>query len=317
VTEQYDRYVRGNTILAMPQDAGLVRVDEQTSLGVALAVDGNGRYTRLDPYAGAQLALAEAYRNVAATGARPLAVTNCLNFGSPEDPAVMWQFTEAVRGLADACQALGVPVTGGNVSFYNQTADAAIHPTPVVGVLGVHDDVRTRLSIGFRRPGCRLMLLGRSQPELGGSLWAHVAHGHLGGRPPAVDLEAERGLAAVLAGASRRGLLDAAHDLSDGGLAVGLAECCLAGGQGCTVRLPEGPPGGEFALLFGESAARAVVAVRAGAEAEFAALCQDGGVPAGVLGVTGGASLEVTGSFAVPLEELAAAHRATLPGLFG
>jgi phosphoribosylformylglycinamidine synthase II len=312
VTEQYDRYVRGETVLAMPQDAGLIRVDEQTSLGVALAVDGNGRYCRLDPYAGAQLALAEAYRNVAATGARPLAVTNCLNFGAPTDPAVMWQFTEAVRGLADACLALGVPVTGGNVSFYNQTADAAIHPTPIVGVLGVHDDVRRRLSIGFGRAGCGVVLLGRSEAEFGGSLWAHVAHGHLGGRPPAADLDAEGELAAVLIGGAARGLLEAAHDLSDGGLAIALAESCLAGGQGCRVQLP----GEEFTQLFGESAARAVAAVRPGAEAEFAALCQDRGVPATVLGVTGGASLEVTGSFAIPLEELAAAHRGTLPALF-
>ena len=317
VTEQYDRYVRGNTVLAAGQDAGLVRVDEQTSLGVALAIDGNGRYGRLDPYAGAQLALAEAYRNVAATGARPLAVTNCLNFGSPEDPAVMWQFTEAVRGLADACLTLGVPVTGGNVSFYNQTGEAAIHPTPVVGVLGVHDDVRRRLSTGFRRAGCRVVLLGRSEAEFGGSLWAYVAHGHLGGRPPAVDLAAERSLALLLTEASRRGLLEAAHDVSDGGLAVALAECCLAGGQGAVVGFPGRRPGEEFADLFGESAARAVVAVRPGAEAEFAALSETGGVPVTDLGTTGGASLEVTGSFAIPLEELAAAHRGTLPALFG
>ena len=154
VTDQYDRYVRGDTVLAMPEDAGLLRVDEATGLGIALATDGNGRYCRLDPYLGTQLALSEAYRNVAATGARPLAVTNCLNFGSPEDPAVMWQFAEAVRGLADGCAALGVPVTGGNVSFYNQTGTAAIHPTPVVGVLGVHDDVRRRVGIGFPRRTC-------------------------------------------------------------------------------------------------------------------------------------------------------------------
>ena len=149
VTDQYDRYVRGDTVLAMPEDGGLVRVDEATGLGIALATDGNGRYCRLDPYLGTQLALGEAYRNVAVTGARPLAVTNCLNFGSPEDPAVMWQFAEAVRGLADGCAALGVPVTGGNVSFYNQTGTTPIHPTPVIGVLGVHDDVRHRLAIGF------------------------------------------------------------------------------------------------------------------------------------------------------------------------
>jgi phosphoribosylformylglycinamidine synthase subunit PurL len=313
VTEQYDHYVRGETVLAMPQDAGLIRVDEHTSLGVALAVDGNGRYCLLDPYAGAQLALAEAYRNVAATGARPLAVTNCLNFGSPEDPGVMWQFTEAVRGLADACLALGVPVTGGNVSFYNQTADAAIHPTPVVGVLGVHDDVSKRLAIGFGRPDCGVVLLGRGEAEFGGSLWAHVAHQHIGGRPPAVDLDAERDLAAVLAAAAARGLLTAAHDLSDGGLAVALAECCLAGGQGCTVRLPGDP----FGCLFGESAARAVVATVPGAEAEFAALCSSRGVPAAELGVTGGTTLEVVDCCTIPLDELAAAHRGTLPALFG
>src|SRR5258708_24914616 len=145
----------------------------------------------------------------------------------------MWQFTEAVRGLADGCQALGVPVTGGNVSFYNQTAEAAIHPTPVVGVLGVHDDVRRRLSVGFRRPGCRLMLLGRSQAEFGGSLWAHVAHRHLGGRPPAVDPEAERALAEVLGEAPRPGPLEAAHDLSDGGVGVAPARGVPVRGPGC------------------------------------------------------------------------------------
>jgi phosphoribosylformylglycinamidine synthase subunit PurL len=313
VTEQYDRYVRGDTILAMPQDAGVIRVDERTGLGVALATDGNGRFCRLDPYAGTQLALAEAYRNVAATGARPLAVTNCLNFGSPEDPAVMWQFTEAVRGLADGCLALGVPVTGGNVSFYNQTGSAAIHPTPVVGVLGVHDDVRRRVPIGFSHHGASIVLLGSTAEELGGSLWAHVTHGHLGGRPPAVNLAAERDLAAVLVAAAARGLLAAAHDLSDGGLAVALAESCLAGRTGCSVTLPAD----AFTFLFSESAARAVTAVWPDAEAEFAALCGEHGLPATVIGVTGGGVLQVTGSFAIPLDELAAAHRGTLPGLFG
>ncbi len=313
VTEQYDRYVRGNTVLAMPEDAGLLRIDEQTGLGVALATDGNGRYCQLDPYAGTQLALAEAYRNVAATGARPLAVTNCLNFGSPEDPAVMWQFAQATAGLADGCAALGVPVTGGNVSFYNQTGGAAIHPTPVVGVLGVHDDVRRRLSIGFAAAGASIVLLGRTAPELGGSAWAQVAHGHLGGRPPQPDLEAERGLGAVLIAAAGGGLLAAAHDLSDGGLAVALAESCLRGGLGCRVTLPGDP----FTYLFSESAARAVVAVRPGSEAAFAALAAGHGVPAEVLGAVGGASLQVDGWFEIPLDELAAVHAGPLPALFG
>jgi phosphoribosylformylglycinamidine synthase subunit PurL len=313
VTQQYDRHVRGNTVLAMPEDAGVIRVDESTGLGVALATDGNGRYCRLDPYVGAQLALAEAYRNVAATGARPVAVTNCLNFGSPEDPAVMWQFIESVRGLADGCAFLGTPVTGGNVSFYNQTGEAAIHPTPVVGVLGVLDDVRRRVSMRFSQPGAQLVLLGVTRDEFGGSAWAQVAHGHLGGRPPAADLAAERAAASLLASAARAGLLAAAHDISDGGLAVALAESCLAGGHGCRVSLP----GDAFTFLFSESAARFVAAVMPGSEAEFAGLCAAHGVPATVLGAVGGASLEVVGSFTVPLAELAAAHRGVLPALFG
>jgi len=345
VTDQYDRYVRGDTVLAMPDDAGLLRVDEATGLGIALATDGNGRYCRLDPYRGTQLALSEAYRNVAATGARPLAVTNCLNFGSPEDPAVMWQFAEAVRGLADGCATLGVPVTGGNVSFYNQTGTVAIHPTPVVGVLGVHDDVRRRVGLGFpavtdgageampsrgglpggsggmdsaregagSSPRASIVLLGRTEPEFGGSAWAHVRHGHLGGRPPAPDLEAERSLAALLAAAAADRLLAAAHDLSDGGLAVALAESCLRGGTGCTVRLPGDP----FTALFSESAGRAVVTVRPGAEAAFEQLREAHSVPGEVLGTVGGDSLTVQGCFTIPLAELAAVHARALPALFG
>jgi phosphoribosylformylglycinamidine synthase subunit PurL len=313
VTEQYDHYVRGNTVLAMPEDAGLLRIDEESGLGVALATDGNGRYCQLDPYVGTQLALAEAYRNVAATGARPLAVTNCLNFGSPEDPGVMWQFAAAVTGLADGCAALDVPVTGGNVSFYNQTGGTAIHPTPVVGVLGVHGDVRERLSIGFSEPGAGLMLLGHTRLELGGSAWAQVAHGHLGGRPPQVDLDAERALATLLGMAAATGLLAAAHDLSDGGLGVALVESCLRGGLGCQVTLPGDP----FMYLFSESAARAVVAVRPGLEGAFAALATGHGVPIEMLGETGGDHLVVEECFEIPLDELAAAHTGTLPALFG
>ena len=173
ITEQYDRYVRGNTVLAEHADAGVLRIDEETGRGIALATDASGRYTMLDPYIGAQLALAEAYRNVATTGATPNAVTNCLNFGSPEDPAVMWQFQQAVRGLADGCAELGIPVTGGNVSFYNQTGQTAILPTPVVGVLGVIDDVHRRIPTGFGlEPGETLILLGDTHDEFGGSIWA-------------------------------------------------------------------------------------------------------------------------------------------------
>jgi len=313
VTAQYDHYVRGNTVLAMPEDGGLLRVDEQTQLGIALATDGNGRYCRLDPYLGTQLALSEAYRNVAMTGARPFAVTNCLNFGSPEDPAVMWQLAEAVRGLADGCAALGIPVTGGNVSLYNQTGETAIHPTPVIGVLGVHDDVRRRVGAGFAADGARVVLLGRTREEFGASAWAHVVHRQLGGHPPAPDLDSERKLAALIGSAASAGLLASAHDLADGGLAIALAESCLRGGRGCRIGLS----GDAFTELFSESAARAVISVRPGREEEFAALCAANEVPATVLGVTGGDALVIDGSFEVPLDELARVWEGTLPALFG
>jgi phosphoribosylformylglycinamidine synthase subunit PurL len=313
VTAQYDHYVRGNTVLAMPDDGGLVRVDEQTQLGIALATDGNGRYCRLDPYQGTQLALSEAYRNVAMTGASPMAVTNCLNFGAPEDPEVMWQLAEAVRGLADGCATLGIPVTGGNVSLYNQTGNNAILPTPVIGVLGVHDDVRRRPGAGFGPEGAQVVLLGTTQDEFGGSAWAHVVHRHLGGRPPAVDLDAERRLAALVVAAAREGLLASAHDLSDGGLAIALAESCLRGAQGCRVTLPGDP----FTDLFSESSARALVSVTPGREPEFAALCAANEIPATALGVTGGNSLAVEATFEVPLAELRQVWEGTLPALFG
>ena len=313
VTQQYDSLVRGDTVLAMPEDGGLVRVSEESGLGIALATDGNGKYCTLDPYQGTQLALAEAYRNVAMTGAVPVAVTNCLNFGSPEDPAVMWQLAEAVRGLADGCKGLGIPVTGGNVSLYNQTGATAIHPTPVIGVLGVHDDVTKRLAAGFAADGAEVVLLGRTSQEFGGSAWAEVVHQHLGGRPPAVDLDAERQLAIVITAAASAGVLASAHDLSDGGLAIALAEACLYGGRGCAVALR----GDSFTALFSESAARALVSVVPGREREFAALADEHGVPVTVLGVTTGDSLTVEGVFQVPLTELKQVWSGTLPAIFG
>ncbi|WP_435823592.1 phosphoribosylformylglycinamidine synthase subunit PurL [Micromonospora haikouensis] len=325
VTEQYDRYVLGNTVLAQPEDSGVIRIDEHTGLGVALSLDGNGRYARLDPYHGTKLALAEAYRNVAVTGAKPIAVTNCLNFGSPEDPGVMWQFAEAVRGLADGCLELGIPVTGGNVSFYNQTGAAAIHPTPVVGVLGVLDDVASRVPMGFvpRTGGDhdQLFLLGETHVELSGSEWAWVTHEHLGGIPPQVDLGRERQLADLLAEAARVGHLSSAHDLSDGGLVQSLVESCLRRGVGAVIAVPEQFAGGSmpFVFLFSESAGRALVSVPRGHEKAFTALCAERGVPWEFIGVTdpAGGALEVRDQFRIGLDELSAAHTATLPRLFG
>jgi phosphoribosylformylglycinamidine synthase len=321
VTDQYDRYVLGNTALAMPDDAGVVRVDEETGRGVALATDCNGRYVRLDPYAGAQAALAEAYRNVATAGATPIAVTDCLNFGSPEDPGVMWQFDEAVRGLADGCRVLGVPVTGGNVSFYNQTGDTPIHPTPVVGVLGVMDDVTRRTPSGWGAEGLALYLLGTTREELSGSEWAWVEHGHLGGRPPVVDLDAERRLGEILVNASRDGLLDAAHDLSDGGLGQALVEASLRFGVGARVWLDEvceRDGVDPFVALFSESAARVLVAVPRSEEVRFTDMCSARRFPHVRIGVTDDSGvLEVQGQFEVPLEELRAAWQSTLRVAFG
>ena len=322
ITEQYDRYVRGNTVLAEHADGGVLRVDETTGRGIAISTDASGRYTQLDPYAGAQLALAEAYRNVAVTGATPVAVTNCLNFGSPEDPAVMWQFSQAVRGLADGCAALGIPVTGGNVSFYNQTGTTPILPTPVVGVLGVIDDVKRRIPTGLgTEPGETLILLGDTRDELDGSIWAQVTADHLGGLPPRVDLECEKLLAEVLVAASRDGLVSAAHDLSEGGLMQAVVEAALAGETGCRILVPEGFESGTgpFTFLFSESAGRALVAVPRTEESRFRAMCEARGLPATRIGVVdqGSDSIEVQGFFTVSLEDLRSTSEGVLPGLFG
>jgi phosphoribosylformylglycinamidine synthase len=315
VTEQYDRYVLGNTVLAQPEDAGILRLDEETGLGVALSVDGNGRYARLDPYNGAKLALAEAYRNVAVTGATPVAVTDCLNFGSPEDPQVMWQFAEAVRGLADGCAELGIPVTGGNVSFYNQTGPVPINPTPVVGVLGVLDNVADRIPMGMRNDGDMLVLLGETRLELSGSEWASVMYDHLGGRPPQVDLAREKLLGTVIAAAAERGLLAAAHDLSDGGLSQALVESCLRHGVGARVVLPQDIE--PAVALFSESTGRALAVVPRGHEKAFTALVEEHGLPWSPLGAAGGSALDVRDLFSIPLDELRTAWTGTLPALFG
>ena len=314
ITDQYDRYVRGNSVLAQPEDAGMLRIDEETGLGVALATDCNGRFALLDPYAGAQLALAEAYRNVACSGAEPVAITDCLNFGSPEDPAIMWQFTQAIAGLVDGCQVLGTPVTGGNVSFYNQTGATPILPTPVVGVLGVIDDVTRRTPVGFAVEGDAVYLLGETRDELDGSAWADVVHDHLGGRPPQVDLVHEQRLARVLVQASRRSLLRSAHDLSDGGLAQTLVESCLRRDLGVEVTLPEGID--PFVSLFSETPGRVLVSLDGEAEALLLALCQQGDVPFARLGVVTSADgpvLAVHGQFSLPLAQLREVWAATIP----
>ncbi|MCU1440885.1 MAG: purL [Rhodoglobus sp.] len=321
VTNQYDRYVMGNTALSFPDDGGMVRIDEESGLGFAVATDANGRYCQLDPYRGAQLALAEAFRNVAATGATPVAVSDCLNFGSPENPEVMWQFSKAVEGLADGCLELQIPVTGGNVSFYNQTGDVPIHPTPVVAVLGVIDDVAKRIPSGWQDEGNNIYLLGVTREELDGSAWAGTIHGHLGGMPPAVDLAAEQKLAAVVAAANEQNIIASAHDLADGGLAQALAEAVMRFGIGARVWLSEitERDGVDTATaLFSESTARMLVSVPREDDVRFQGLCTGRGYPFLRIGVTDDSgTLEVQDLFTVSVDELRGTHRATLAAAFG
>ena len=325
ITNQYDYYVGGNTALSFPDDGGMIRVDERSGLGFAIATDANGRYGQLDPKQAARLALAEAYRNVAVTGAVPAAVTDCLNFGSPENPEVMWQFGQAVEGLSDACLELGIPVTGGNVSFYNQTGSTPIFPTTVAGVLGVIDDVARRIPSGWQDAGDNIYLLGITREELDGSAWAGTVHGHLGGRPPSVDLDAEKRLAELIQAASMESLIGSAHDLSDGGLAQALAECVLRFGVGARVWLTEimERDGVDAATaLFSESTGRVLVSVPREDDVKFRGLCEGRDYPVLRIGVTDaevGAQpvLEVQDVFTIGLEELTASHQATLAEHFG
>jgi phosphoribosylformylglycinamidine synthase len=321
ITAQYDRYVGGNTALAYPDGAGMIRVSEETGLGVALSTDANGRYCQLDPYQGARLALAEAYRNVATSGAKPLAVTNCLNFGSPENPEVMWQFKQATTGLADGCLELGIPVTGGNVSFYNQTGDTAIFPTPVVGVLGVIDDVARRIPSGWQDEGNNIYLLGVTKDELDGSVWSEVVHDHLGGKPPVVDLEFERRLAELLHGASLQGLVASATDLSEAGLAQALTESVLRFNMGARVwisELCERDGIDRTSALFSESTGRVLVSVGREDDVKFVGLCDARNIPVLRIGVTDNTGeLEVQDLATWKLDELRTPWEATLPELFG
>ncbi|MEC5151508.1 phosphoribosylformylglycinamidine synthase subunit PurL [Cryobacterium sp. GrIS_2_6] len=321
ITDQYDRYVLGNTALSFPDDAGMIRIDEESGLGFVIATDANGRYCQLDPYRGAQLALAEAYRNVAATGAVPVGISDCLNFGSPENPEVMWQFERAVTALADGCLELEIPVTGGNVSFYNQTGDQPIYPTPVVAVLGVIDDVARRVPSGWQDDGHNIYLLGITREELDGSAWADVVHGHLGGMPPVVDLPGEARLAGLLNAASIEALIDSAHDLSSGGLAQTLAEAVLRFGVGARVWLGdicERDGIDASVALFSESAGRVIVSVPREDDVKFLGLCEGRGYPVLRIGVTDNTldALEIQDVFTVSLADLQSRHRATLPAHF-
>jgi len=310
VTSQYDKYVQGNTIQSQPDDSGMVRIDERTHLGVAISTDANANWSYLNPYQGAKLALAEAARNIATAGARPLAVTNCLNFGSPEDPGVMWQFAESVRGLADGCLEMGLPVTGGNVSFYNQTGAVAILPTPVIGVLGVIDDVRTRTPMSFESAGLDLYLLGDTYADLAGSEWAFM-HGQRVGQSPTADLAREMRLIEVLLAGREEKIFSAAHDLSQGGLSAGLTEMVLRHSVGATITLAD-----VGISLLSESPGRVIVAIETSKTDALSSLAAKYQITLSKLGTTGGDSLIINGAV-ISLNELCTAHTATFPKLFG
>ena len=301
---QYDHTVGTNTVALPGASAGVVRV-KGTSVALALSVDGNGRFTYLDPYLGGMLAVAEAARNVACTGGEPIGATNNLNFGNPERPEIMWQFGEAVRGIGDACRALEVPITGGNVSLYNETEGRAIFPTPVLGVVGLIRNVMRTATRPFKQPGAAVLVLGDNRGELGGSEYLARLHGVVAGAPPVLDLGRERSLQRLTVQLVGEGLVQSAHDCAEGGLAVAVAECTFdSGGIGVQVDVAAAVPAGPYqaaATLFGESASRVVVSVAPeGVDAVLTAAA-GAGVPVARIGETGGdlIRLAVNGTVAV------------------
>ncbi len=312
VYEQYDFLVQGGTVAGPGADAAIVRI-EGTLKALALVSDGKGRYGHLDPYLGAAHAVAEAARNVAVMGATPLAITNCMNFGNPERPEVMWQFSESIRGMTDACNAFGTPVTGGNVSFYNESGDSAIWPTPVIGMLGLIHDYRLLVRTGFPGPGLIVYLLGETLPELGGSEFAEVVLGRIAGRPPALDFEREAALHRLLIEAGGSDLLASAHDCSDGGLVVALAESAMVGSTGFAVTLHGDLP--SYVTMFSESASRAVVSVRPERAEAFEQLVAAHQVPLSRLGETGGPRMVFDNLFETTIEEARATYEDALPKL--
>ncbi|OGD13057.1 MAG: phosphoribosylformylglycinamidine synthase II [Candidatus Aminicenantes bacterium RBG_16_66_30] len=319
VFRQYDHMVQVNTVFLPGADAALLRI-KGSKKALAVTLDGNSLYTRLDPRTGARIAAAEACRNLAVVGARPIGVTNCLNFGNPEKPEVMGQFEQAVTGMAEACRTFGIPVTGGNVSFYNDTEGLSIHPTPVLGVVGLLDDIGKAVSPGFKAAGDDVILIGESFEELGGTEYLKTVHGLEAGAPPAIDLELEKRTQEYLLETIDTGLLRSAHDLSEGGLAVALAESAFHSDRklGCEVDLD-----GELradALLFGESQSRVVVTCRKADAAGLLRLASRRGVPAKLIGRVGGRDIALGRGgrdlLRVPVERAFRVWKDSLPAFF-
>jgi phosphoribosylformylglycinamidine synthase len=312
VFRQYDYLVRSNTVVAPGSDAAVLRV-KGTHKGIALSVDCNSRYCALDPYVGAMIAVVEAARNVVCSGAVPIGLSDCLNFGNPEKPAVMWQFTEAVRGIRDACVALGVPVVSGNVSFYNETEGVAIPPTPTVAMVGLLEEIDHHTTQWFKAEGDLIVLLGRTREELGGSEYLALVHDRVGGAPPWIDLVVEQHVQEVCHQAITEGLVRSAHDVSEGGLAVALAECCISGPQllGAAIEL-EGSIRPD-AMLFGESQSRIVLSLRRRHLGRLRELAGARDVPISVLGEVKGRRLVISPLIDIDAQELRHAWSTALP----
>jgi phosphoribosylformylglycinamidine synthase len=305
VYQQYDHTVRSNTMIGPGSDAAVLRI-KGTGKGIALKTDCNGRYVYLNPRRGAMIAVAEAARNVVVSGAKPVAITNCLNFGNPYKPEIYWQFKEAIEGIGEACRVLETPVTGGNVSFYNESPDRAVYPTPTIGMLGILDDIRHATTAFFKNAGDEIALLGANLEEVGGSEFLKGMHGRVAGDCPFIDLQEEKSIQAACLEAIQTGLLNSAHDVSDGGLGVALAECCIMN--------HEHPIGATFELwpydradfaLFGESQSMIIISYAPMRRGAVAQICQKHDVPFTVLGRTGGAMLKIPDLLEISLAEMA------------
>lgn len=305
IFRRYDHMVGDATVIPPGGDAAMLRI-KGTRLGLAVTTDCNSRYCHLDPHLGAQLAVAEAARNIVATGARPLAVTDCLNFANPDRPEVYWEMEETIAGLAHACRALELPIVSGNVSLYNDSSgESAIYPTPVVGMVGLIQDYGKRLAAGLRAEGDFVLLIGSSQNDLGGSEYLKVEHGLVAGRPPALDLARERAVNRLVLAAAENGMLHSAHDCAEGGMLVALAECCLLGSIGvrCPAIRPEAPLRID-AAFFGESSSRFIVSLPSRSMPELQSLARRHHVEISLLGLAGGDSIEFEGQFRLPLSEI-------------
>jgi phosphoribosylformylglycinamidine synthase II len=312
IWDQYDHQVRLDTLVLPGSDAAVIRI-KGTDLAIAVSTDCNGRYCYLDPYVGAQIAFAEAARNVACAGGTPAAITDCLNYGNPEKPEVFWTFFEGVRALSDACRAFGVPVISGNVSFYNESFGKPIYPTPTVGLVGVLTDATKRATSGFKDSGDVIVLVGETEVELGGSEYLKVTHDLVSGRPPALDLALERDVQLAVIDAIGAGLVKSAHDCSEGGIAVTLAESCIIGGIGATLALDDGLQ--PAASLFSETQSRIVVTVAPGDTDALTDLLLAHDVPYSVIGEVGGDSLVIEDKSDLTVAELRAAWEPTLAAL--